>query len=157
MSETKICTKCKQELPIENFRWKNKTEGRRHSQCRDCQKAQEKIHYRESLERRQNVLATAQSQKDRNISIVEQYKQLGCQKCGERRQYVLDCHHLQESSKFDNISKMVKSAGMEQLKKELNKCVVLCSNCHREFHFLEKDQGITIEQYLGQIAQQVER
>jgi hypothetical protein len=42
MSETKKCTKCQRELPLDSFRWKNKAEGRKHSQCKECQKAQEK-------------------------------------------------------------------------------------------------------------------
>ena len=63
MQETKICTKCKRELPIENFRWKNKAEGRKHSQCKECQKVQEREHYRNSKERRDNVRDTANNQK----------------------------------------------------------------------------------------------
>ena len=40
--ETKICTKCKRELSLDNFRWKNKAEGKKHSQCKECQSKQEK-------------------------------------------------------------------------------------------------------------------
>lgn len=63
VQETKICTKCKRELPIDNFRWKNKSEGCKHSQCKECQKAQERQHYRDSKERRDNVRDTANNQK----------------------------------------------------------------------------------------------
>lgn len=63
VQETKICTKCKRELPIENFRWRNKAEGRKHSQCKECQKTQERQHYRDSKERRDNVRDTANNQK----------------------------------------------------------------------------------------------
>ena len=34
--ETKICTKCGRELPIENFHWRNKEKGTRRSECKDC-------------------------------------------------------------------------------------------------------------------------
>ena len=49
--ETKQCSKCKRELPTTEFRWKNKAAGKLHSQCKDCQKAAEKIHYQESKSR----------------------------------------------------------------------------------------------------------
>ncbi len=96
---TKVCTKCQRELPLENFRWKNKSQNKKHSQCRECQKLQEKQHYQESLDRRKAVLQTALNQKERNIFYVEKYKEQGCQKCGEKRFYVLDCHHIDESEK----------------------------------------------------------
>lgn len=32
---------------------------------------------------------------------------------------------------------------------EIQKCILLCSNCHREFHYFEKENGITIEEYLA--------
>lgn len=39
--------------------------------------------------------------------------------------------------------------GIDSLKKEIDKCICLCANCHREFHYLEKQYGITIEEYLN--------
>ena len=148
MNETKICTKCKQELPITEFRWKNKAENRKHSQCKTCQKAQEKIHYRESKERQINVRDTADQQKQTNLSIIALFKGQGCCKCGETRIYVLDCHHIKDSGKIDTINHMAKSASPETLRAELNKCVCLCANCHREFHYLETLNELTLEDYL---------
>ena len=43
---------------------------------------------------------------------------------------------------------MLKSASLENLQKEIKKCVLLCANSHREFHFLEKEQNITFNEYL---------
>lgn len=147
--ETKICTKCKKELPLDNFRWKNKSEGKKHSQCKDCQKAQEKQHYKESVSRQESVKNTALAQKIRNAVFINGIKQNGqCEKCGESRFYVLDFHHKNREEKSGEIPQMIRSSSLETLQKEIDKCVLLCSNCHREFHHLEREQEYTIEQYL---------
>jgi hypothetical protein len=149
MSDKKVCSKCKRELSVSNFRWKNKSKGIYHSQCKDCQKAQEKIHYQESKERRESVRETATFQKNRNILLVEQARQCGCIKCGEKRSYVLDFHHRDPEEKADVLSHMIKSASESSILKELAKCDVLCANCHREFHYLEKEYGISYDEYLS--------
>lgn len=146
--ETKICSKCKRELPLDNFRWKIKSENKKHSQCKECQSASDKKRYRESKERREAVRERANFQKQSNIEYVEFRKECGCQKCGEKRKFALDFHHIDPSIKIDTIAHMIKSASINNLEKEINKCIVLCVICHREFHMLEKKKGITIEQYL---------
>ena len=148
MSETKKCTKCQRELPLDNFRWKNKAEGRKHSQCKDCQKAQEKQHYQESAERRESVRLTANYQKTTNMQLVEEARMSGCKKCGEMRPYVLDFHHRDGDEKIATINRMIKSASVQTLQTELKKCDVLCANCHREFHYLNLHEGISYEEYL---------
>ena len=149
MSDKKVCSKCKRELEVSNFRWKNKSKGLLHSQCKDCQKAQEKIHYQESKERQESVRSTAEFQKERNILLVEKARQCGCKKCGETRFYVLDFHHRDPSQKEYTINRMIKSASFDKLLQEIEKCDVLCANCHREFHYLEKEYEITYDEYLN--------
>ena len=80
--------------------------------------------------------------------LVEQYKECGCKKCGEKRPYVLDFHHINPQNKTGVIAHMIKSSSAENLLEELQKCVVLCANCHREFHYLERTEGITFDKYL---------
>ena len=31
---------------------------------------------------------------------------------------------------------------------EIAKCITLCRNCHHEYHYFEKENGIKIEEYL---------
>lgn len=146
--EIKICTKCKRELPLSMFRWKNKIENKKHSQCKDCEKERDRIHYRESKERRESILENSKFQKNRNLELVNQYKEKGCQKCGESRFYVLDFHHIDPNNKINDIAHMIKSSSEFSLRKELEKCVLLCANCHREFHFFQKEKNISIQEYL---------
>lgn len=147
--EVKICSKCKQEKPVSEFRWKNKSLGLLHSQCKQCQREAEKIHYAMSKERQESILKTAQFQKERNLLIVEQAKKCGCQKCKEQRPYLMEFHHIDPENKVDCIAHMIKSASKEKLEAELAKCIVLCANCHREFHYFEKQTGLSIEEYLS--------
>jgi len=62
----------------------------------------------------------------------------GCAICGDKRHYVLVFHHTTKG-KEDSIGKLItESASMERLMAEISKCAVLCANCHRDFHYLEK-------------------
>lgn len=42
-----------------------------------------------------------------------------------------------EQEKEFNISNEIRNLSIENLKKEINKCVVLCSNCHRKLHYYD--------------------
>lgn len=63
-----------------------------------------------------------------------QYKGGKCVSCGyDSCRAALEFHHLDKSSKEFNPSKGYKRS-WEVLKAELDKCVLLCANCHREVH-----------------------
>lgn len=65
------------------------------------------------------------------------YKGGCCQHCGYNKcMAALDFHHLDPSQKDFSFSK--KKAKWETLKPELDKCMLLCANCHREVHALEQ-------------------
>lgn len=61
---------------------------------------------------------------------------------------MLDYHHRDPQEKDFTIGRLKKGA-REVLQAEIDKCVVLCANCHREFHYLEKEQNLTIDEYLS--------
>ena len=64
-----------------------------------------------------------------------------CQSCGyEKSQYALDFHHRRKEEKSFNITsacyEFSDSAFKDLVVKEvLEKCDLLCSNCHRETHW----------------------
>jgi hypothetical protein len=69
-----------------------------------------------------------------------EYKGGECQKCGYNKNYAaLDFHHTDPMQKDINF-KTSRHWGWERLKKELDKCEILCRNCHAEFHHPE--QGV---------------
>lgn len=54
-----------------------------------------------------------------------------CVLCGYNKcVWALDFHHIDPNTKSFSISSTVKS--IDTLKKEADKCVLLCANCHRE-------------------------
>lgn len=63
------------------------------------------------------------------------YKGGECSECGYKKDNsALEFHHTDTSSKEFNISKNSLSRPWEEVQKELDKCVLLCANCHREEH-----------------------
>lgn len=89
--------------------------GKYYSYCRDC-------HSKKCVDRF----------RDYKLQCVE-YKGGKCIKCGYNNHYsVLDFHHLDPSKKDFTISRS--NMSFENLKHELDKTVLLCANCHREFH-----------------------
>jgi len=65
----------------------------------------------------------------------EQYKKtLSCEICKENHPQCLEFHHTDPSTKKGNISDLVRDFSTKRLMEEINKCVVLCANCHRKQH-----------------------
>lgn len=59
-----------------------------------------------------------------------------------------DFHHIDPAEKDERIS--IGSTNYERLRKEAGKCVLLCSNCHREVHAKLKElEQIKSTQQLG--------
>jgi len=58
-----------------------------------------------------------------------------CEICGYSRcSEALEFHHIDQGSKDFGISDKGYTRSWERIKKELAKCLLLCSNCHRELH-----------------------
>lgn len=56
-----------------------------------------------------------------------------CSKCGyDKCNRALEFHHKDRTTKKYEISKIFHRLSWEEIKKELDKCILVCSNCHRE-------------------------
>ena len=125
-----ICNKCKRKLPKNNFYLRQ--DGRiAQKVCKECVREKEKIKYHSC----QNLL-------------IEYKQNHPCKKCGCNKFYLIDFHHINPQEKEYTISDNT-HAKFETLLKEIEKCIPLCANCHREFHWLNEHKGITLEEYLG--------
>ena len=130
--ETKICSKCGIEKPLSEYH-KNGFDRNGNQKfrgyCKTCANKREMERY---WEKRKFVDA----------------QRTQCAKCGDTRSYLLDFHHIDKSKKDFTIGKM-KKCNEDVIQNEIDKCIVLCANCHREFHHFEKENGITLDEYLG--------
>jgi len=62
-----------------------------------------------------------------------------CQRCGyDRCPSALEFHHRDPSEKEFSLGHVKTTAFNEKIKNELDKCDLLCANCHREVHWEQK-------------------
>lgn len=117
IAETKVCSVCGRELPIENFSLNGNTvDYQTHSTvCKECAN---KLWYpaREFLKK----------YKEEHNCIV----------CGESEACCLDFHHIDPSTKKFNLSQYINENlhPYKVILEELNKTCLLCTNCHRKLH-----------------------
>ena len=61
-----------------------------------------------------------------------------CSICGYNKcSRALEFHHINPDEKDNTISNLY-NYSWEKIKKELDKCILLCANCHRELHNKDK-------------------
>ena len=83
--------------------------------------------------------------KESKSKVREQYddykKNLKCEICGENHPATLDFHHKEPNEKKIIISESIFRWSWNSIKREIDKCSVLCANCHRKLHYKEKMAG----------------
>lgn len=82
-----------------------------------------------------------------------------CSVCGYNKCIdALEFHHKDPTQKDFGISQYGATHSWNKLKKELDKCVLLCSNCHRELHaqqkrFVVEKSATTYDKYISKIIE----
>ncbi len=86
--------------------------------------------------RRKQIQEHTNKQAKENKEFIKKYAlEKGCCVCGYNKcARALDFHHVDPNTKSGHISEMVHHHALESVKKEIEKCVVICANCHRELH-----------------------
>ncbi len=83
--------------------------------------------------------------REKNRGWFDEYKKtLRCEFCGYNKCHgVLDFHHKNPEEKKFHIGRGIGLRyNKDRILKEINKCIVLCSNCHRELHYNEEQEKI---------------
>ena len=144
------------QIKTKNFSEQGKKD---YGQSRVCPKCKENCDIDQFYDRRGKKNSSVYCKKCTTIQVVERTKKLKqemvnykggcCEICGYNK-YIgaLDFHHINPDEKEFDLGDASKYS-ITRLKLELEKCITLCRNCHSEFHYLEKQQGIDIKGYLN--------
>jgi hypothetical protein len=116
------CKVCQQNKKLKDFPTAGTKKGisyKRHK-CNECFKS-------DKQKQREKV----------RLWYVEHKKSLFCADCGNNDYRVLEFHHLNDK-KFNVSAGISARRSVEIIKKEIEKCEVLCANCHRIRTFVNK-------------------
>jgi len=102
------------------------------------QAAAQKRHY----EKNKDYYINKKSERQKKIrDFINDYKSdLKCERCSETHIGCLEFHHENPNEKEICISEICRTGwGQERILKEIDKCIVLCANCHRKLHWQLKN------------------
>ncbi len=128
----KQCSKCKEEKNASDFRKdKTKKDGVQ-PYCKICARKHFRSNYAEKYATAHNARNNLRRQG--NVMLLTEYKKtLKCVWCGENEPACLEFHHTDPTEKDFTIGKSM-SLSWEAIKREIDKCVCVCANCHRKLH-----------------------
>lgn len=124
-TQKKFCEICGKEFQTKNY-------GNSRRYCFDCSPQ-----VTDNFTRADNIVVKRRAIKRQLV------KEAGgkCQKCGYNASIrALQFHHLDPEEKDFTVSTNI-TRGMNELREEVKKCVLLCSNCHVEEHERLSNEG----------------
>lgn len=133
----KFCNICKTVKEESEFSFRNKVKNKLQSNCKTCQKIRKDEHYQNNKQYYYNNACNSRRKRMKELKI--QKSTFVCSECGENHPAILDFHHLDPIQKDFSIGTCIHRYGMKRIQKEISKCIVLCSNCHRKLHWNERN------------------
>lgn len=127
----KICGRCKKSVSLSLFNKRTKGKDGLSSWCRPCYSEYDRNRYRQGDRARKE--ANRQARFGRVcIKMWELLCDSACAHCGNDDPEVLEFDHREQSDKDFNISEMLRSYSWSRIQTEIDKCDILCANCHRK-------------------------
>jgi hypothetical protein len=125
------CGRCGEEKSPDEFAWRRKALGQRDNYCRSCRTAYKHEHYARN---KQRYIDSARRRTERivierTVYLVSFFREHPCVDCGEGDPIVLEFDHLRE--KRVGIGKGMRERPWKDVLAEIEKCDVVCANCHR--------------------------
>jgi hypothetical protein len=96
--------------------------------------------YRQSKKGKETTKKRNEKRYEESKNILKELKINGCAICGyDKCNMCLHFHHIVGINNPNRIvSQYIRKASNSEITDELQKCVLLCANCHYETHFNEK-------------------
>lgn len=132
--ENRTCTQCGSGFPAntEFFHQTKRGKYGLEARCKNCRNESGKKW------RKNNPEKMKEGQRNWNREVKQKcvvYKGGKCSVCGYVRCLAaLDFHHIESKEKEFTLGQKSRRWG-KSLREELDKCLLLCSNCHRELHY----------------------
>jgi len=93
------------------------------------------VERRRYADRREYLIKAVQKRRKELRRKAILFKGGRCEGCGyDRCTEALEFHHLESSRKDFGISSKGYTRSWSKIREELEKCILLCANCHREVH-----------------------
>ena len=129
----KVCSKCQFQKDSLSFPARKKSKDGRASWCRACYKVNWDKRYRENHQHYRNSHNESRNKiREQNARKVFEYlTEHPCVNCGESDPIVLEFDHRSGINKIENISNLINHCSWKRIESEIEKCDVLCANCHR--------------------------
>lgn len=145
MITEKKCPRCGEVKPVSEFGTNRTRKDGLSGYCKSCTHELYRGYKQTYFERHpeahknayhQNKETALRSSKTYRTSRLELLWSLKtpCVKCGETRKCSINFHHIDPTTKTVALSHG--SIGKARIIEESKKCVCLCANCHKEFHYL---------------------
>lgn len=125
------CCICHQDLPEDAFTWRNKEKKERQRFCRPCKSEYNRRWYiKHAEEQKLRTRKNAAIFNAERVRLITELKSGPCTDCD--RTYPPECMDFDHvrGKKVSNVSIMMKHK-LTTLLSEIEKCELVCSNCHR--------------------------
>jgi hypothetical protein len=125
----KICFECKTNKSLDCFSKNTSKKDGLSSHCKECHKILRRNHY---LKNKQKIYSQVKQTRSQYKQWFQKLKDKPCADCKNKYPYYcMDFDHLTNNKKF-NVSQLYRAnRKKELLKEEIEKCELVCANCHR--------------------------
>lgn len=123
-----ICEKCKHDLPNTHLNLNSKIVW-----CKVCVKEYNQLYYRQNKKKIKKYVNQKQKLlREKNLAVVNGIRANPCKDCGKQYHIIcMDFDHVDPTTKSFNIAHGIFKYDIETLIREIAKCDLVCSNCHR--------------------------